>query len=44
VAWSKPDIPHPEGRWSAEAFGSSFRFDLAAEGGYVNEVLDTLES
>ena len=43
VAWSKPDIPHPARGWSAEAFGSSFEFDLASEGAYVNEVLDSLE-
>lgn len=39
VAWSKPDIEHPPGRWTAEAFGSSFVVDFGREGRFLDQVL-----
>jgi capsular polysaccharide biosynthesis protein len=44
VVWSRPDIPHPAGGWTAEAFGSSFAVDLQHEGRYLRELLASLES
>jgi capsular polysaccharide biosynthesis protein len=40
--WSTPDIPHPAGTWTQEAFGSSFTFDFEDEGRYLAERLDEL--
>ncbi|MET0694509.1 MAG: glycosyltransferase 61 family protein, partial [Propionibacteriaceae bacterium] len=42
AVWSRPDIEHPEGRWIAAAFGSSFVVDFEREGRYLLEVLRSL--
>ncbi len=42
AVWSEPDVPHPVGGWTIEAFSSSFTFDLAREGTQLSEWFDTL--
>jgi capsular polysaccharide biosynthesis protein len=42
--WSRPDVEHPPGGWTREAFWSGFTFDFSAEGRYLTEVLAGLES
>ncbi|WP_262850207.1 glycosyltransferase family 61 protein [Mumia quercus] len=42
VIWSRSEIEHPDGGWSAAAFGSGFTFDLDAEGADLRKVLDAL--
>jgi hypothetical protein len=44
VAWSKPDVDHPEDGWDPAAFRSGFTFDFAREGLFLQEVLESLES
>ncbi|MBM9461037.1 glycosyltransferase family 61 protein [Nocardioides sp. zg-536] len=41
--WSKPDVAHPAGSWTQEAFGSSFTFDFDDEGRFLAERLALLE-
>lgn len=42
VIWSRSEIEHPDGGWSAAAFGSGFRFDFDKEGADLRKVLDAL--
>jgi capsular polysaccharide biosynthesis protein len=39
MVWATPDVPHPPGRWSAEAFGSGFTLDLARGGPVIDALL-----
>jgi capsular polysaccharide biosynthesis protein len=41
--WTRPDTPHPPGRWTAEAFSSSFAFDFEREGAYARRLLNDLD-
>ncbi len=43
TVWSEPDVSHPAGRWTVEAFSSSFAFDFDAEGRYLRDVLIGLD-
>lgn len=42
AAWSKPDISHPPGEWTNDAFFSGFTCDMEDEGGFLDEQLDLL--
>ncbi len=42
VAWSKPDVDHPEGGWDAAAVRSGFTFDFEREGAFLQQVLQSL--
>jgi capsular polysaccharide biosynthesis protein len=42
VIYSIPDIHHPRGGWTNEAFQSPFTFDFDNEGRYLNQVLSEL--
>ena len=42
VIYSVPDIHHPTGGWTNEAFQSPFTFDLDREGRYLDKVLRSL--
>lgn len=42
VAWSRPDVPHPESGWDHAAFESDFRFDFDREGTFLKQVLTSL--
>ncbi len=41
-AWSRPDVEHPPGEWTMEAFGSGFDFDFDSEGVFLREHLERL--
>jgi capsular polysaccharide biosynthesis protein len=43
-AWSRPEIDHPPGDWTQEAFGSSFSVDMAEEGTFLAEHLAELDA
>ena len=42
VIYSIPDIHHPQGGWTNEAFQSPFTFDFEKEGRYLDQVLSRL--
>lgn len=37
--WSTPDVPHPVGGWSEQAYYSAWEFDLERNGAELDEVL-----
>ena len=37
--WSTPDLPHPDGEWSAEAYYSAWAFDFERNSGPLDEVI-----
>jgi capsular polysaccharide biosynthesis protein len=37
--WSTPDLPHPEGRWSQEAYYSPWEFDFDRNAGPLDDLL-----
>lgn len=41
-AWSTPDLTHPEGSWTQQAFASDYLFDLEAEGRFLADQLEEL--
>jgi capsular polysaccharide biosynthesis protein len=41
-AWSRPDVDHPPGTWTTEAFGSNFLFDFDDEGVFLRDHLARL--
>jgi len=41
--WSKPDVAHPSGGWTFEAFHGGFTFDFADEGVVLGQVLAGLD-
>lgn len=41
-AWSEPDLRHPEGWWTQEAYSSGYTFDLASEGAWLEDQLSRL--
>ena len=43
AAWSEPDINHPPGGWTNDAFFSGFTFDMDDEGRFLGEHLDRLD-
>jgi capsular polysaccharide biosynthesis protein len=43
VVWSRPDIVHPPGSWTPQAFASSFAFDFDCEGIYLRQLLADLD-
>lgn len=40
--WCTPDLPHPPGSWTQQAFASGFRVDFEDEGRYLRACLDRL--
>lgn len=40
--WCTPEIPHPPGTWSGEAFHSDFAFDFVKDGPSLDAVLKSL--
>jgi capsular polysaccharide biosynthesis protein len=40
--WSRPDVAHPVGGWTMEAFSSSFTFDLENEGRVLEDWFATV--
>lgn len=42
--WSSPDVPHPVGGWSEQAYYSSWEFDFARNGSALEQVLADLSS
>lgn len=43
-AWCRPEVEHPLGSWTVEAFSSSFSVDMASEGRFLREQLERLEA
>lgn len=43
TVWSEPDVHHPPGGWTREAFWSPFAVDFEREGRYLEEVLSGLD-
>ena len=44
ASWSRPDVAHPPGSWTQEAFFSDFTFDLEREGSFLERELQRLDS
>jgi len=42
--WSTPDLRHPAGGWSNEAFHSGFTFDFDDEGVVLEQILAALDT
>ncbi|QTX05263.1 glycosyltransferase family 61 protein [Agromyces archimandritae] len=40
--WSRPDIPHPKGGWSVDAYQSPWAFDFERNGEELHQLLRTL--
>ena len=41
--WSRPEVEHPPGRWTIEAFSSAFTVDMDDEGAFLRAELERLD-